>query len=501
MVDSFGQPVSGAQLLAKSASLAETLGESGPNGIVEASAGLRCDVVVAVKDGYARGTAAWGDFRPGTTTDVVLGEELPIGGVVIHWKTGRPVSGVLVYARPTSQGYVGNPYDTLLAGMQSPVVSTAVTDSEGRFTLGGLLGGEVYDLVAASPGLYSTHPIRGTEAGSTGHVIKVEILYGLQIELVAPGGLEAVANEWVGQFPGSRVLSLKGMKGSGAARLKDSVANLTGTAWVDVPVNPFFILMRSDSNEDRAGPFILEVRLPGYEHMDVPVYATPLDDSFKATPVHLTSTSTGFGDLLVNIKGFSGDLDRADSGLTAGSLHFHSSDGTEFKIGVSYGVLQREVPLAGIPNGNYNVHFQGYLNFAFVPSLDGEGKSGIECEISGPGSSIELDFSNLSAIELEMLNREGQPKTDNSGFHPQRVHRDPSGKTSLLNYGTIGSSWLTHGQKPFLLVAPGQYEVSSPGRFFSLVPPIGVDSNGLLQHPVRVDLSAGEVASLIWQMQ
>ena len=499
VINWLGRPIQGAEIFSKTATLVTSLGRSDSQGRLPCETPLHCDSVVAVQDGFSDGAVAVSAVVQSGTVEIVLREEGRIDGVVVDDSTGLPLSGVLVYGRPSSQSRIPNPYDMLLAGEHSPVVATSVTGENGQFTLSGLDAADSYALVAAKEGMYSTNSILDARAGTSGHVLEVGPIYGLRFRFVAPGGAASEANDWIGVLNSTRVMSLLGMRDLDCTRIDDSVANLTGVNFVDKPEDTFFVALRPAEYSERVGPFTLEVRLPGFEHMDVPLYATRLDGTFKTTEIPLRPNSSGVGSVAIELSGFPGDLNRGAADLPAGALHFHSSDGQEFMIGMTYGMLQSGTPLNGIPFGEYKVHFQGYLNHSIIENVGASDGSGGFFRVESAETTLSLDFSSIASIELEMLDRNGNNRPDKAGFHPQRVVQEKDGGTGFRSYGTIGIRWPMDGQRAMVLVDPGKYVVESTEKLVSLDPAIGVGPNGRLEHPVNLDISAGDRVVLIWQ--
>ena len=500
--DSTGRPIEGVEISRIAFPGNSRIGVTNSQGLLVLTSPLLPSILAFSHPGFALLKKQTGALSGGQRLEVVLASGARIEGTVVYDGTGLPVGpGVAVVAQ-LSEGRGIDQYGLLLAGESSPGALSVHTDEDGRFSLKRLELGGSYDLIAAASGLYGRSSGPGRAAGTSGVEIRVSTLYGLLIQLESPFGEVGVPNDWMEDYASAGLLRTIGFSNAGATLVPDAVANLTGKEYCSKEQERFLIVMRPSARGGSIGPMTIEANLPGYRPNSYTVYPKVLDDNFRATHIPLIPDCSGFSRIDIQVKQFPGDIDRVDPLLQAGFLVLHSAQHGILRLGMTFGMLQKGSPFTGIPYGEYEAHFVGHLGLASVSvsnSMNVVGQ-GAELVVNSPESTIELDFSNVGALELEHLGTDGLPRVVAGGGSPLWNKVNANGEPGFVGRGTLTIDRLTPGRTLLVLAEPGLYRMAPLpwSRVTCLSPRVDADVLGKLVAPVEVAVVRGEVSVVTW---
>ena len=495
-----GVPVPFAELFSRTGSTCFSLGKVDARGHLQFDAVPEGAELVAVHHDYVAKSHPMGMLAELHSVTFRMSAAGRIEGVVVNGDTGAPVGeGYMVYGRPDVLP-VGRASDLMLASKDSPVVTSARTDSDGHFVLDGLDYRTVYRLVAAGPGAYSVESARRVAPGTSGVRLEVGSLLAIQVKLSAPGGSMASPSRWMGRQGSTVCFDIRGTHGSGLRRLEDEVALLAGYDSYAAPEDPLFLVYKpADAYEEKGHTLRFVGSFPGYAPIDVELTPRPLDQEFEPTRIELVSDSRAHGGLQIRVEGAPANLAHAPGSLLFGRLVLKRDDGDDLTIALNMDDLVSGPGITGIPTGKYRVHFVGHLGF-----YHGEVHSELEqkddglLEVREGWNRWSIDCHDAGALAVETLDRDGWVRTDYMGFLPeQRIARN--GHVEYAVNGTVIGTEMQRGQIPWILLPTGSYRVTPLGRIISLDPPVNSGADGKPVRPIEVEIEPGQFVKLVWQ--
>ena len=210
VLDSSGEPVSGARVFVVSGSVEEEFDETDSYGVSTIPERVFVDRIVASKKGFTLGEV-W-------TTEIENEYEYSINLKASSRISGRVVAGtgelgacgeVTVFAQPWSMGLVHlEPTNAKMASRQSPCLLTCSTDPDGYFVIEGVDPSLTYRISAFKLGWMCTSFINDVYPRSADVLIEVERVFALQFKFEAEGRKDPIPLVDL-RKPGSRRIAVR----------------------------------------------------------------------------------------------------------------------------------------------------------------------------------------------------------------------------------------------------------------------------------------------------
>lgn len=383
---------------------------------------------------------------------VVLDKGLSLSGQV----TGRAewgLEGLIVLAWEAGQSPTPARASRALSG--DPRCASALTDSEGRFTIEGLRTTERYEVTAAGNGLFAPNIV----AASPAEEVLIPVLPGFAglVELVEQDGSALTCPDNVnGRGPTwmAREDALESLSSLNPAVVLGGIPHELCSSRRRYSM---LLLYCADRSHAEVGPVEYAVTVPGYAPVDCELWLPRLHEQVQVLRIPVTSESRCKGTLEISFVSqpprSALDLELM-TGMGQVQLMERRKGGRRFSIGI-WDWLDDVQTIPGLPCGEYD------LRFALLPSFDSIPQSTeppLRVLISeGLVAQAVLDLSTLGSLEIIAVDRRGQPFTGRATFRLRR--RTPPSE-----------NFVGFHRGPYIIpgLLAGEYEVCPTGEVASV---------------------------------
>lgn len=330
----------------------------------------------------------WGD-----RVKVILSAAERVEGTVNSPEGFFAGAGVRVLAMPSGAPISKGAVAALIERQRGDGLLT-VTDDQGRFAIEGLAPNTRYDIFIAGGGLIGD---TGRDSVATGDVdvhIIAKYLHGVKITLRDQSGARLQSSEDVWSFQEQQWVasSMPGVAGVPTDSIHAILAGISIAGTRGAQLQDSVILLSADRKQDKVGPIRASGGPIGYEAYDLEVWVWPLIDELRIAQISLTQTASAFGAIDVTIKWPSGAvLGSSFARPVIDLLLYHTGESELFRMPMK-SFSAATIPLAGIPDGQYNldltVDFGGYRHSI----RDGKMKALV---VKSESVEVQIDLSQL----------------------------------------------------------------------------------------------------------